>query len=100
VTFIDLTDAEGMIGLYVELVADERAECQEDPDRLRFVEDLLTQLRSVEADLDQTSISATLQKLKALRESVDHDFTHDPVVVHLDDLAEEIEKSVDWKRTR
>ena len=92
-TFIDLSDAEGMIGLYVEFVADERAGCQDDPDRLRFVEELLEQLKPVEANLDPAHLAATVQKLKDLHESADHDFANDPVMVHLNDLVEEIEKA-------
>ena len=92
-TFIDLSDAEGMIGLYVELVADERAECQDDPERLRFVEELLAQLKSTEANLDHVHLSATVQRLKDLHESADYEFANDPVMVHLYDLIEEIEKA-------
>ena len=92
-TFIDLSDAEGMIGLYVELVADERAGCQDDPERLRFVEELLAQLKSIEANLDQVHLSATVQELKDLHESADNNFANDPVMVHLNDLVEEIEKA-------
>jgi hypothetical protein len=93
VTFLDLSDAEGMIGLYLELVADERTGCQDDPERLRFVEELLEQLKSMEANLDQVHLSATVQKLKDLHESADNDFANDPVMVHLNDLLEEIDKA-------
>jgi len=92
-TFIDLSDVEGMIGLYVEFVADERTECQNDPERLRFVDDLLAQLESMEANLDQAHLSTTIQKLKGLHDSADHEFASDPVMGHLNDLLDEIEKA-------
>ena len=92
-TYIDLSDVEGMIGLYVDFVADERTECQNDPERLRFVDDLLAQLQPVEANLDQVHLPTTIQKLKRLHESADHEFASDPVMVHLNDLLDEIEKA-------
>ena len=82
-----------MIGLYVEFVADERAGCQDDPERLRFVEEHLAQLKSMETNLDQPHLSATVEMLKDLHESADNDFANDPVMVHLNDLIEEIEKA-------
>jgi hypothetical protein len=82
-----------MIGLFAEFVADERAECQDDPERLRFVEDLLAQVKSVEANLEQVHLSSTVQKLKFLHESADHGFSNDPVMAHLNDLIEEIENA-------
>ena len=92
-TFIDLSDAEGMIGLFVELVADERAECRHDPERLRFVDDLLGQLRSVTADLGHDRLPAAVSKLKDIAESADRDFADDPVTAHLNDLIEAIDSA-------
>ena len=90
-TFIDLSDAEGMLGLFINLVEDERAACRDDPERLRFVEALLAQLRTMELDLDEATRSAMLQKLEGLRHSADRAFALDPVMVHLEDLIEAIE---------
>ena len=94
-TFIDLSDVEGMIGLYVEFVADERAECQNDPERLGVVDDLLARLKSMGANLDQIDLPTTIQKLKGLHESVGQEFARDPVMVHLSDLLDEIENAGD-----
>jgi hypothetical protein len=91
-TFIDWSDAEGMFGLLVELVADERAECQNDPERLRFVEDLLVQLRTLEAKLPQTPGTAAIQRLKDIHESADPGFMGDTVMVHLKDCIHELER--------
>lgn len=90
-TLIDLTDDEGMFGLYVEFVADARAESQDDPIRLRFVEDMLSQLESMRAALDETPLPTLLEELRALHESVDRGFAHDPVLVHLGDLIDALE---------
>lgn len=92
VTFIDWSDAEGMFGLLVDFVADVRAECRGDPQRLRFVEDLLTTLRAVEAELARIPTEAALQRLKDLQESADAEFSGDPVMVHLNDLIDELER--------
>jgi hypothetical protein len=92
VTFIDWSDAEGMFGLFVDFVADERAECDRDPDRLRFLDDLLEQLRNVEAKLSLVPDTATIQSLKGLLEFADPGFADDPVVVHLNDLIDELEE--------
>ena len=81
-----------MFGLLVELVADERAECQNDPERLRFMEDLVVQLRTLEAELPQIPATATIQRLKGLHESTDPGFAGDPVVAHLKDLIDELEE--------
>lgn len=91
-TFIDWSDAEGMFGLLVDFVADVRAECRGDPQRLRFVEDLLTTLRAVEAELARIPTEAALQRLKDLQESADAEFSGDPVMVHLNDLIDELER--------
>lgn len=90
-TFIDLSDAEGMLGLFIDLVEDERAECQDDPERLRFVEWLLAELKTMEVGLDQVPRAAIVHKLRSLQRSADRRFALDPVMVHLDDLTEAIE---------
>ena len=91
-TFIDWSDAEGMFGLLVELVADKRAECQKDPERLHFVEDLLAQLRTVEARLPLIPATDAIQRLKELQESVDPGFAGDAVVIHLKDCIDELQR--------
>ena len=92
-TFIDWSDPEGMLGLFVELVADERVECLGDTERLSFVEDLLAALRTVEAEVSSVPMSATVQRLRSLRDGVDPEFSDDPVMAHFDDLLDELERS-------
>jgi len=90
-TFIDWSDAEGMVGLYVELVTDEWTECRDDPERLRFLEDLLGQLRALEAELPEIPVPAVIRRLEDLHEAADPGFAGDPVMVHLSDLVDELE---------
>lgn len=80
-----------MFGLFVELVADERVTCQDDPERLRFLDDLLTELETMARDLPRIAVSAALRRLEELRESADPAFAGDRVVDHLDDLLAELE---------
>lgn len=91
VTFIDWSDAEGMFGMFVELVADETADCRDDPERLRFLADLLAGLRSLEDELPEIPVAAAVRSLQELRESADPGFADDPVTVHLDDLIAELD---------
>lgn len=91
-TFIDWSDSEGMFGLLLDLVADERAECEEDPERQRFLSDLLAQLRTVEARSAGISASVVVQELKGAYEFFDPEFVGDPVMAHLQDCIEELER--------
>lgn len=91
-SFIDLTDDEGMFGLYVDLVVDAREECHDDPERLGFVEDMLTELHSMEDALESTPASEVIQRLEVLHQSVDRGFEDDPVAVHLRHLVDELAK--------
>ena len=90
-TFIDLSDAEGMFGLFVELVADERAACRDDPERLLFLDDLFMALTAMARDVPRIQVAATRQRLEELRESADPAFAGDRVIDHLDDLVDELE---------
>lgn len=91
-TFIDWSDAEGMFGLLVEFVADERAECRQDRERQRFLADLLAELRALERELPRFSTSVATRKLRDLHQSADPEFAADPVMAHLEDCIEELER--------
>ncbi|MGH7587586.1 MAG: hypothetical protein ACRELU_03230 [Gemmatimonadota bacterium] len=91
-TFIDLSDSEGMFGLLLDFVADEKAECEEDPERQRFLSDLLVQLRTLEARLAEVSACVIVQGLKDAYDSVGPEFAGDPVMAHLRDCIEELER--------
>jgi hypothetical protein len=92
VTFIDWSDSEGMFGLLLDFVADKRAECEEDPERQRFLSNLLAQLRTLEARLAGIPASVVVQRLKETYESVGPEFAGDPIMAHLQDCIEELER--------
>ena len=91
-TFIDWSDSEGMFGLLLDFITDQRAECQQDPERHHFLSELLTQLTAAEARMAETPASAVIQELRDAHESVDREFTGDPVMAHLRDCIEELER--------
>ena len=82
-TFIDWSDSEEMIGLLVEYVADERNENQEDPNRRKFLSDLLADLQVEELNL---------KRLQKIYESIGREFKNDDVVVHVHDCIEELKR--------
>ena len=91
-TYIDWSDSEGVFGLLLDWIADERGECGGDPGRQRFLSELLAHLRAMAARLPDTSPAAVIQNLKDTCESVDPDFGDDPAMVHLRDCIEELER--------
>lgn len=91
-TFIDWSDSEGMFGLLLDFVADERRECEEDAERRQFLAGLLARLRTLEERLVESSASVVARELKDVYESVRPDFAGDPVVAHLRDCIEELER--------
>jgi hypothetical protein len=91
-TLLDWSDAESMFGMLGELVADTRADCEYDPERLQFVEDLLAELRIVEATLTLIPAADAIERLKELHESVEPGFADDPVVIHLRHCIDELER--------
>ena len=86
VTFIDWSDTEGMFGLLVELVADERAECQNDPERLRFMEDLVVQLRTLEQSCLRSPPPPQFRGSRVFMNPPIPGLQATPVVAHLKDL--------------
>lgn len=81
-----------MFGLLLDFVADERAECEEDPEQQRFLSGLLAQLRTLEARLAQISAFVVVQRLRDTYESVGPEFAGDPIMAHLQDCIEELER--------
>ena len=91
-SFIDWSDSEGMFGLLIDFVVDERADCHGDQNRRRFLEELLEQLQTLEAELAEIAASVAIQKLKDIHGSTEREFSHDPVIIHLRDCIEELER--------
>ena len=91
-TLIDWSDSEGIFGLLLDFVADERAECQEDLERQGFLADVLAQLETVGAEFPEIPAAVVIQKLRDTHDSVDAEFASDPVVVHIQACIEELER--------
>jgi len=86
-TFIDWSDAEGMVDLFREFVRDEWNGSPADPDRWRFLQQLLAEVGCLRA----VELVDAIQRLRALRDSIPDEFSADPVSVHLSDLIHELE---------
>jgi hypothetical protein len=82
-TFIDWSDSEGMIGLLIEYVVDERNASNADPKRQKFLSELL-------ADLQVEQFN--LERLQNIYESIDPEFTNDVVIIHVHDCIEELKR--------
>jgi hypothetical protein len=87
VTFIDWSDAEGMIDLYQEFVRDEMSDVT-DLERRRFLGRVLGDVRSIR----EAGMSDALEKLRAVHDSIDGEFSSDPAATHLTDLIAELER--------
>ena len=84
-TFIDWSDAEGMVDLFQEFVRDELASA--DPERKQFLNQLLGDVRSIR----EAKLVDAIEQLRALHDSIPDDFSADPASVHLSDLINELE---------
>ncbi len=82
-TFIDWSDSDEMIGLLIEYVTDERNGSHEDPNRQKFLSDLLIDLQAEQLNL---------VRLQKIYESLDPDFRNDHVAVHVHDCIEELKR--------
>lgn len=86
-TFIDWSDAEGMVELFQEFVRDELNECPEDTERQRFLNQLLEDVESMRV----ANSGYVIQRLRAIQESIPAEFNADPASLHLADLIQELE---------
>ncbi|MEJ2237299.1 MAG: hypothetical protein P8X82_03300 [Gemmatimonadales bacterium] len=91
-TFIDWSDSEAMFGLLLDFVADETAECREDPERHRFLSELLAELRTLEVRLPEIPATVVTQRLRDTHDAVVAEFASDPVMAHLRDCIAELER--------
>jgi hypothetical protein len=89
-TFIDWSDREGMLGLLVEYVADERTQSR-DAERTSFLDDLLRDLGPVVDRVETSSAVEIAGALRLIRDSQPRDFARDEVLVHLEACIEEME---------
>ena len=91
-TFIAWSDPEGLFGLLLEYLADERADHEGDHERWRFLSDLMARLEDLEERLPDTSLADLIQGLQQIHESVESDSPEDPVMTHLRDCIAELER--------
>lgn len=86
-TFIDWSDAEGMVELFQEFVRDEMNDSLSDTERQGFLNQLLEDVGSMR----DTSSGYVIPRLRAIQESVPGEFDADPASLHLADLIQELE---------
>jgi hypothetical protein len=86
-TFIDWSDAEGMLELFQEFVRDELNDCLADTERQKFLNDLLEDVASIR----EANVGGAVRRLRAVQESIQDEFSGDPASAHLADLIEELE---------
>ena len=77
-----------MLGLLSDYIADERADAA--GDRAEFLDDL----RSAVSGLVSRELSASdlAVELRAIYDALPREFSRDPVVIHVSDCIEELEK--------
>jgi hypothetical protein len=91
-SFIDWSDPEALFSLLVEYVEDERADSRDDA-RRRFLDKLVAQLSDLETQLHRLSDEERSNALREMAAAVDAEFEDDPVVRHLSDCADELERA-------
>ena len=86
-TFIDWSDAEGMVDLFQEFIRDELNHRPADTERQRFLNQLLEDVRT----MGEAKYVDAIQRLRAIQESIPGEFSADPASLHLADLIQELE---------
>lgn len=91
-TFINWADSDEMLGLLVEYVADERSESQSDPARRAFLTELSAELADMTDGIRELSAAEAAGRLRDIRASQNDDFLGDPVLIHIEDCIEELQR--------
>ena len=86
-TFIDWSDAEGMVELFQEFVRDELNDSSSDTERQRFLTQLLEDVQSIR----EAKLLGAIRRLHLIQESIPDEFSEDPASLHLSDLIDELE---------
>ena len=86
-TFIDWSDAEGMVDLFQEFVRDEMNDSLADTERQRFLNHLIEDVRSTR----EAKPVSVIPRLRAIQDSIPGEFSADPASLHLADLIQELE---------
>ena len=87
-TFIDWSDAEGMVELFEEFIRDEMNDSLKDTERQQFLSHLLGDMEAIR----EVGMEDAIQRLRTIQESLREEFRADPVSLHLADLIEELER--------
>jgi hypothetical protein len=91
-TFVDWSDPAEMLGLLAEYVADARLEAAAEPSRARRLEALLDDLTRVSRLSEEGRPDEALEGLRRVHASHADDLAGDPVLRHLEDCLEELER--------
>ena len=86
-TFIDWSDAEGMVDLFQEFIRDELNDSPSDAERQRFLNQLLEDVGSIR----EAKLVGAIRRLRLIQESIPSEFSEDPATLHLSDLIDELE---------
>ena len=86
-TFIDWSDAEGMVELFEEFIRDEMNDSLEDTERQQFLGHLLGDVEPIR----EVGMEDAIQRLRTIQESLREEFRADLVSLHLADLIDELE---------
>ena len=91
-SFIDWSDPEEMFGLLVEFVLDERNQETQDLARRAFLSKLLFDLSAHQDAFGSLPNMERMRLLRDIQQSIDKEFTDDPVVEHLVACGTELER--------
>jgi hypothetical protein len=87
-TFIDWSDSEGMFDLLVEFIRDEKNASVGDASRQQFLTDLLVKVMAAK----ELAPTKAINHLRAIHDSTGDEFKEDPVLLHVMDFIEELER--------
>jgi hypothetical protein len=90
-TFIDWSDSEGILGLLMDFVSEARNECQGNVKRQEFLSGLLVDLSTLASELSISGKEAA-NRLRSICNSIDQEFEHDPVTIHVRDCIDELDR--------
>ena len=90
--FIDWSDPEEMLGLLVEFVLDERNDETRDLARQRFLSKLCVDLSAHQEGFGSLPHAERVRLLRDIQQSIDKEFSDDPVVEHLVACGNELER--------
>jgi hypothetical protein len=99
-SFIDWSDPEEMLGLLCEFVADARGESPYDRERQRFLSELSNALEELNGVSSEISLQEATARLHEIRDVTDLEFADDPVVGHVSDCIDELERIAGGTITR